>query len=413
MRGLTPGPAILKTGVLLFLFLIFTSCYYVEQGSVLFRNRLAAQSRNSALKSADESRRGELERFFARVETIRDFGVTELGLGDNGNYRKYLELDRDYLVAVVNAAPADSLDPFLWRYPFLGPAPYRGYYDPEDAAREARKLREQGYHVFVRKVDGFSTLGITKDPLISFMIEYDQFRLARLIFHEQIHASLWVNGHISFNEELATALGDMAALEYIEWMFTKDSREYRAAASRIHDSRQFSLDMRNLSRELERFYSRSQDSPGTGSDPGPASNPASNPAHGDNPLPGTGPGYEGSDPEETREIILNRFREEFRRSYPQRYMGESYRQVLEMELNNAFLSLYRSYSGRGPAYRALYEKLGSVSAVLQTVKMALDTPEQLGLSYNKGKDPFIVIQQLNEQLAGDYQRNELLTDTSE
>ncbi|AHC15558.1 aminopeptidase [Salinispira pacifica] len=381
---------------------LFSSCYYVEQGSVLFRNRLAAQSRSAALKSADESRQEELERFFTGVERIRDFGVERLGLNDNGNYRKYLELDRDYLVAVVNAAAPDSLDPFLWRYPFLGPAPYRGYYNPEDAAREARRLRDKGYHVFVRKVDGFSTLGITKDPLISFMTEYDQFRLARLIFHEQIHASFWVKGHISFNEELATTLGDMAALEYIEWYYGTDSREYRSAEASIHDSRQFAADMRTLSRELEILYESFPETFSEKSPPASAAHPPSAdraPEQADEQAPESSHEQtpeRASELEAARERILERFREQFRISYPERYEGDAYRNAPELELNNAFLSLYRSYSGRGPGYQALYERLGSVSAVLQTLETAMKDPESMNVTYRKGDDPYTIIEQLLE-----------------
>ncbi len=303
--------------------------------------------------------------FFRKVDDIREFGIKNLGLEDDGNYGKYLELDRDFLVAVVNAAPHDSLEPYLWRYPLFGPAPYRGFYNEDHARAEADRLDRDGYEVWVRRVDGFSTLGITRDPLISFMQEYSLFRLAELIFHEQIHASFWVPRQIQFNEELATVLGRQAALEYLAHSFGEGTPELLAAKNSARDSRLFFRDMNSLAGELDSLYTS---------------------------VPGDGLTRE--EILSQRDAVIAEFQADFAEQYAQRYLGQGFTRFSEMEINNAFLSLYRTYSERGESYERLYERAGSVRQFLALLQSAMDDPESFAIDYERGDDPYALIRGL-------------------
>ena len=120
--------------------------------------------------------------------------------------------------------------------PFHGQAPYKGFYERPDALAEAARLKKEGYDVIVRKVDAFSTLGFTKDPVYSFMKKYSPYELASTIIHEQTHATLWVKGQTDFNEELADFVGETGALEWIAARFGAPSEEYRSAVDEKADS---------------------------------------------------------------------------------------------------------------------------------------------------------------------------------
>ena len=353
------------------------SCYYLTQGAVFVRHRMEAveidRVRSSIVGDVSVEAR-KLRVFFNRVERIRNFGNTHLSLSLGKSYQRYLDLESDYLVAVVNATPPHSLEPYLWHYLFFGPAPYRGFYNPEHAREEAKKLQSEGYEVYVRKVDAFSTLGLSSDPLISFMRKYSEFDLAQLIIHEQIHATLWVDGAIQFNEELATSMATQGALEYLAHQYGDKSEELRLALVNVRDAQRYFEDMRDLARRVNSHFAQ-----------------LSLNADTDSSLPQTKYplGFI-----EKRDEIIQKFKKAFVASYDDHYLGERYRAVADIEMTTAFISLYQTYSARGKAYTALYEHIGSTGKTLQAIQSALAEPQNYASTFKAGDDPYLVIEDL-------------------
>ena len=73
------------------------------------------------------------EALHRRVTALDHAVVAELGLPDNGSYRRYADLGRPYAVWNVFATPELSLELKQWCYPVVGCAGYRGYFDREKA----------------------------------------------------------------------------------------------------------------------------------------------------------------------------------------------------------------------------------------------------------------------------------------
>ena len=194
--------------------LLFSSCYPL----VIASEYLCLVSRGEKLKQVPQPSEAE-RRLFARVAQIKDFAQDVLGLKATRNYSHYVRLERDYLTAVVSAAPELGFESYVWGYPFVGKLPYRGYFDPQQARREAGRLQKLGYDVLVRPVDAFSTLGYVRDPLFSYMAAYSEGRLADLILHESFHATLFVRSDIALNESLANLVGRLGSRLYL---FSKD-----------------------------------------------------------------------------------------------------------------------------------------------------------------------------------------------
>ena len=140
------------------------------------------------------------------VTAIRDFASRELGLPDNGSYRKYADIGRTYVVWNVVAAPEFSVDPKKWCFPIVGCVAYRGYFVEARARRFAAGLHAQGYDVVVGGVAAYSTLGHFDDPILSSMVNWDDVELAAIVFHELTHQLLYVRNDASFNEALATTV---------------------------------------------------------------------------------------------------------------------------------------------------------------------------------------------------------------
>ena len=119
---------------------------------------------------------------------------------------------------------------------------------------EAARLKAEGWDTVIRPVDAFSTLGITRDPLYSFMKSYPPFDLAATMIHEQTHATLFVRSQPQFNEELATFVGDEGALRWLEETTGQDSLEYRDAVDGQEDAKALLLALRDLTAALGAVY---------------------------------------------------------------------------------------------------------------------------------------------------------------
>jgi len=296
--------------------------YLAKQGRHLLGDSLGARSARSLLASGRMD--SETRAFLVRAEEVRRFASGRIGLRDNGNFTRYKELDRDYLVSVVSACAADSFAPYDWRYPILGRLPYRGFYERADADREAARLKAEGWDVVVRPVDSFSTLGFTRDPLYSFMKRYSAFELASLILHEQTHATLFVKGQTQFNEELASFVGEQGALDWLARSQGPDSSEYREALDQIADQKAFEALVRGLYAELDAVYR--------------------SPVSREQKL-------------ERKAELIAAFQAGFEREKMSRFRTEAFRAMKAPRVNNAYLSLFSLYSDDVPLIRSYYQKI--------------------------------------------------------
>jgi predicted aminopeptidase len=239
------------------LFPLLNGCYLLKQGTYLLSYNARARPVEKVL--AQGSINWDEEAMLRLAQEIRRYAEQEIGLVQNNNYTRYLELDRDYLADVVTACAADSFTPHEWRFPIFGAFPYKGFYERADAEREASRLESRGLDVWIRKVDGFSTLGFFSDPIYNFMIDYSPFTLADLIIHEQAHATIFIKNEIQFNEELATFVGREGALAFLRDRFGIDSDAYRAALVSIQDWSRYRDRIFELVVDLEDLYDSGAD----------------------------------------------------------------------------------------------------------------------------------------------------------
>ena len=150
------------------------------------------------------------------VTAIRDFASRELGLPDNGSYKKYADIGRSYVVWNVVAAPEFSVDPKQWCFPIVGCVAYRGYFVEARARRFAAGLHAKGFDVVVGGVAAYSTLGHFDDPILSTMVTWNDVELASIIFHELTHQLLYVRNDASFNEALATTVQEEGVRRWLQ-----------------------------------------------------------------------------------------------------------------------------------------------------------------------------------------------------
>ena len=261
--------------------------------------------------------------FVQRVHDIRRFAMEELGLAQSKNYTRYVELDRDFLAAVVSACAKDSFTRHEWWFPVVGRVPYKGFFNIEDARKERAKLGKKDLDVLIRGVDAFSTLGWFRDPLYSYMKNYSDYALADLIIHELLHATVYINNHSQFNEELAEFVGTEGARLYMAKAGINSGDDQRIQK----EDRAIYLDfIRSLIAELDGMY-RSNIS--------------------------------REEKLSQKKEIIDAAKTRFGESYDSLFKSENYRGFSKIEINNAYLELYRLYYEEDHYFRDLYERSGS------------------------------------------------------
>ena len=178
----------------------------------------------------------ELKERLRRVRSIRTFAAKELSLPDNGSYKKYADLKRQYVLWNVVATPELSVKPNQWCFPVAGCVDYRGYYSKAAAQSFANNLQRDGFDVRVSGVPAYSTLGWFDDPVLSTFIAYPDAELARLVFHELAHQVAYAPGDSSFNEAFATAVEEFGVERWLTVQGSDAMREdYKAHQQRRQD----------------------------------------------------------------------------------------------------------------------------------------------------------------------------------
>jgi predicted aminopeptidase len=301
---------------------VFSGCYTLKQGAAMLGYLGKARPVETLLSGASDA---DAE-FARRVADIRSFALEDLGLRMTTNYTKYVDIDRDYLAAVVSASADDSFARHEWWFPLVGSVPYKGFFNPDDARRERAKLEKKGLDVWVRGVDAFSTLGWFSDPLYSYMKDYPVHRLADLIIHESLHATVYLKNQAQFNEELAEFVGSEGARLYIEKTFGKDSDESRSIAASDGDSAAFLSFIRGLIADLELLYVRD--------------------------IPREEKLHEKAE-------IIRAAKTRFTETYDAVFQSDNYRGFSDLPINNAYLELYRLYYEEDGYFRDLYLRAGS------------------------------------------------------
>lgn len=189
-------------------------CYYVQaaRGHIDIMNR--SRPVDDVIQDAESPEL--LKERLVLVNDARRFSIDVLYLPDNDSYRSYADLERDFVVWNVFAAPEFSLQPKTWCYPVAGCVGYRGYFSKNAAERRAGKLRKDGYDVVVAGVTAYSTLGRFSDPLLNTMLGWNDIDLVAVLFHELAHQQLYVKHDSEFNESFASAVEEIGVERWLE-----------------------------------------------------------------------------------------------------------------------------------------------------------------------------------------------------
>lgn len=143
---------------------------------------------------------------------MRSFAA-ELGLDVGGQYTSYVDWPGDRVVTTVVATRPGEIEAHGFWFPLIGRVPYKGFFDPGRAEREAEELAAKGLDTCLVPVVAYSTLGWMEDPLTAPLARSP--KLAETLIHELLHATVFVASEPDFNEGLATFIGQEGVVRFI------------------------------------------------------------------------------------------------------------------------------------------------------------------------------------------------------
>jgi predicted aminopeptidase len=201
----------------------------------------------------DTTASAELRGKLRLVQHAREYSERTLELVPGDAFTSYVELERDTLLMVVNAAHEFELRWKTWWFPIVGRLPYKGYFDFDKARREGEKLDEQGYDTWVRPSSAFSTLGWFPDPLMSTTLRADSVGIVETVIHEITHSTFFPKGQARFNESFANFVGHRGAISFFCDAIA-DEESCETAEDRWHDIRVFGRFFHSVLDPLEALY---------------------------------------------------------------------------------------------------------------------------------------------------------------
>lgn len=323
----------------LFVLTINTGCqlsYYLKSGyhqALLIKNQepLAETLNREELSSSQKEK-------LKLIQDVKYFAEKELGLKPTSNYTTFVDLKRPYVTHIVQVAYPYELKYRLWNFPIVGPLPYKGFFDLEDAKKEEQIYKSQGFDTFVRGVRAYSTLGWMKDPVLSSMLSYDEDDLVNLIIHELTHSTLFIKGSADFNEQLATFVGNKGTELYYLRLGKTDI--LKTIANKNKDELTFSKFIQAEYELLKNWYQ-------------------------DNPQPNS----------DSKKTYFKGMQERFSQV---KFESQQYSFFTKIELNNASFLGFRTYVNDLSNFEKIYNQVGNMRAFLEKMKKleSIENPDE-------------------------------------
>jgi predicted aminopeptidase len=294
---------------------------------------------------ADPRTSTEVKRKLELVLQARSYADQQLGLDAGESYTTYSWVASDTLLMVLSAARKDRFVPYTWWFPIVGRVPYKGYFDFEDAYREARALEAEGYDTHVRPSGAFSTLGWFNDPLLNTVLRYHDVSLASTVVHEILHNSIFIPGEVGFNESFANFVGDRGAADFFCTRQGDNDPRCRTALAAWHDDVVFGAALSNLVDRLQRIYQNDR--------------------------------LSVEQRVQQRDTVFRNWRVDYRRDVVPQLQTNAFRDYAEAPLNNATLIGTRLYYQRLDLFELVYQTYGqdlraSVHAIMNAARNAED-----------------------------------------
>ncbi|MEM1135058.1 MAG: aminopeptidase, partial [Bacteroidota bacterium] len=188
------------------------------------------------------------------IQDIRQYAFDSLGLDHSNSYTKMYDQQAEPILWVLTACKPFKLENKEWTFPIIGTFSYKGYFDKAAIEKAEAELKNEGWDTRVRDVNGWSTLGILNDPILSNMLERNAGDLAELIIHELTHGTLFIKDNLQYNENLANFIGEEGAKKFLMSKYGENSKEYISYINKQPDYQLFVTTILEGTEKLNALY---------------------------------------------------------------------------------------------------------------------------------------------------------------
>lgn len=326
---------------------LFSSCqlgYYFKSAKNQFQMMSSRVPVNEALQ--DKELTEEQRRKIVLSQKARDFAFQKLKLKETSNYSSFINLHRPYVTWVVQAAYKWEMKTYEWSYPFVGNMPYKGFFNEADAKEEAEHMEKEGYDSYVRGVSAYSTLGWFEDSVLSSMLRYKDHDLVNTIIHEIVHTTLYIKNNAEFNERLAVFIGNKGTEMFYAEYEGPQSQTLQTIKNENEDDVLFSNFVNLKLSDMNTWYQ----------------------SHGT------------EKNEVARQEMFDGILSSFQNDLKPKLKTNSYNKFEKEKMNNARMSLYKTYMQNLDDFELVYKKLNSDLLVF------IETMKTLEKSKNPSED---------------------------
>ncbi len=296
-------------------------------------NHLALLNSSIPMERAlqSETLKPEQKKKMNLTEEVRQFSFNTLGLKKSKNYTEFVDLKRPYVTYTVMASHKWKFEPYLWNFPIIGKAPYKGFYDEKLADEEAEMMKQKDYDVFVRGVSAFSTLGKLTDPLLSSMLNYSEHDLVNTVIHELVHTTLFIKDNIDFNERLAVFVANKGTEIFYLEKEGADSPTLQQIKNENLDDALFSAFITQELDQLKKWYVSYDHTTSQNAE----------------------------EKEKSRQAQFDKIKKDFTDQIAKKLKTKSYQNFTKINFNNARLGTYQTYMKDLDIFDKVYKKNGS------------------------------------------------------
>lgn len=188
------------------------------------------------------------------IESIKEFSFNQLQLDDLGQYKYFYNQKGQPGMYVLTGCPPFSLTPYQWKAGPFGEFPYKGFFDLELAESTEQKWKAKGLDTNIGITNAWSTLGWFEDPIMSSIIERSEGRIAQVIIHELTHGTIFVKNDLTFNENLASFIGDEGTIRFLKHHFGSGSKELKTFQAYLADGNTYEQFMHQKAKVLSDLY---------------------------------------------------------------------------------------------------------------------------------------------------------------
>ncbi|MEO9964675.1 MAG: aminopeptidase [Reichenbachiella sp.] len=173
------------------------------------------------------------------VDRVMLFAEADLGLKTDGLYKTLYDQKGEDILWNLSVCEPYQLKSVEWYFPIVGAISYKGYFNLDLAKEEGEKWKEKGYDIRIRPVNAWSTLGWFSDPILSNSLERSEGGISELFIHEITHSNIFISDSLSFNENLASFIGEKGARLFLAKEYGENSEQYKSYIREEEDTQMF------------------------------------------------------------------------------------------------------------------------------------------------------------------------------